>query len=93
MKKSAGKIISRIQLTEKSTVLGEANKYFFKVAPNANKIEIKNAIEELYGVKVDSVNTMNYTGKKKRLRTIRYGKRPDWKRAIVTLGEGDIDLT
>lgn len=93
MKKNAGRIINRIQLTEKSTVLGEENKYFFKVAPNANKIEIKNAIEEIYGVKVESVNTMNYTGKKKRLRTIRYGKRPDWKRAIVTLGEGDIDLT
>ncbi|MDA3797881.1 MAG: 50S ribosomal protein L23 [Kiritimatiellae bacterium] len=93
MKKRAGQIINRIQLTEKSTDLGEANKYFFKVAPNANKIEIKTAIEELYGVKVDSVNTMNYTGKKKRLRTIRYGKKPDWKRAIVTLGEGDIDLT
>jgi large subunit ribosomal protein L23 len=75
-------------LTEKGTMLKEKdNKVIFKVARGANKIEIKNAVEEIFKVKVDRVSTMNCKGKKKRLG--RYeGKRPDWKKAIVTLKEG-----
>jgi large subunit ribosomal protein L23 len=76
-------------LTEKGTMLKEKdNKVVFKVARGANKIEIKNAVEEIFKVKVDRVSTMNCKGKKKRLG--RYeGKRPDWKKAIVTLKEGE----
>ena len=75
-------------------MLGEANKYLFQVAPDSNKVEIKRAVESLFDVKVSQVNTMNYTGKRKRQRTAKYGKRPDWKRAVVTLAEGNrIDLT
>lgn len=76
-------------LTEKGTLLKETdNKVMFKVAKSANKIEIKNAIEEIFKVKVDRVTTMNYMGKTKRMG--RYeGKRPDWKKAIVTLKEGE----
>lgn len=76
-------------LTEKGTLLKETdNKVMFKVAKSANKIEIRNAIEEIFKVKVDRVTTMNYMGKTKRMG--RYeGKRPDWKKAIVTLKEGE----
>ncbi len=60
----------------------------------ANKIEIKQAVEELFNVNVTKVNTMNRQGKRKRERTSRYGRTSDWKRAVVTLKEGEtIDLT
>lgn len=93
--KDPGSIVLDLQLTEKSTVLGETqNKYMFRVAPAANKIEIKQAVEKLFGVSVKSVNTINYDGKRKRERTSKFGKRSDWKRAVVTLKEGSkIDLT
>ncbi len=93
--KDASSIVRDIQVTEKGTRLGETqNKYLFRVARSANKIEIKRAVEQLFGVSVKSVNTMNYSGKKKRERTTRYGKRADWKRAVVTLRKGsNIDLT
>ena len=76
-------------LTEKGTLLKESeNKVLFKVARSANKIEIKNAVETIFKVKVDRVTTMNYEGKKKRMG--RYeGRRPDWKKAIVKLKEGE----
>lgn len=76
-------------LTEKGTLLKETdNKVLFRVAKHANKIEIKQAVEEIFKVKVDRVTTMNYKGKTKRMG--RYeGKRPDWKKAIVTLKEGE----
>ena len=75
-------------VSEKSMGLMEENKYSFQVAKAANKIEIKRAVEELFKVKVVNVTTRNYKGKVKRLN--RYvGKRPDTKRAIVTLKEGD----
>jgi large subunit ribosomal protein L23 len=76
-------------LTEKGTLLKEKdNKVLFRVAKKANKIEIKKAVEEIFKVKVDSVTTMVCKGKKKRMG--RYeGKRPDWKKAIVTLKEGE----
>lgn len=87
--KHPGAVIKELQVTEKGTMLAEANnKYFLKVAPTANKIEIKRAVETMFNVKVDSVNTMRYAGKRKRMRSVRFGKRPDWKRAIVTLKEG-----
>lgn len=64
----------------------EYKRYTFKVDVNANKIEIKKAVEEIFGVEVAKVNTMNVTGKKKRMG--RYeGRRPSWKKAIVTLKE------
>lgn len=87
--KHAGDIIRRIQVTEKATARTEKlNQYFFEVEPGSNKFQIKRAVETLYGVKVASVNTMRYEGKKRRISTVRYGRRPDWKRAIVTLKSG-----
>jgi large subunit ribosomal protein L23 len=76
-------------LTEKGTLLKEReNKVLFRVAKGANKIEIKNAIERMFKVKVERVATMNCLGKTKRMG--RYeGKRPDWKKAVVTLKEGE----
>ena len=85
--------IKGLHITEKGTQLAGLNKYLFKVDPSANKIEIKQAVENFFKVKVLRVNTMNYTGKKRRERTLHYGKKPDWKRAVVTLRAGDkIDL-
>ena len=82
-------IIKEVQVTEKGTAQTEVgNKYFFKVDRTANKPEIKHAVEALFDVSVKSVNTMRYEGKRKRERTVRFGKRADWKRAIVTLEEG-----
>ena len=83
-------IIKTVQLTEKGTRLMEKeNKYLFTVDSSANKIEIARAVENQFKVSVAAVNTMNYEGKKKRERTVRYGKRAKWKRAVVTLKEGD----
>ncbi len=88
-------VIERVQLTEKGAALSEShNKYLFRVARGANKMEIKQAVESLYKVTVTSVNTMNYLGKRKRERRMDFGKRSDWKRAVVTLKEGDtLDFT
>jgi len=93
--KNPGIIIEKLQLTEKASHLAETkNKYFFRVNPAANKMEIKRAVEDMFKVSVAAVNTMRYLGKKKRERTARYGKKSDWKRAVVTLKEGSkIDLT
>ena len=74
-------------ISEKSYGLLEENKYTFVVAPDANKTQIKIAVEKVFGVKVVSVNTLNRNGKRKRTRT-GYGKRKDTKRAIVTLSAG-----
>ena len=86
-------IIKTASLTEKSTLMSEKqNKYVFRVSPKANKIQIKNAIERLFQKTVVDVNTCNYAGKEKRLRGP-LGRRPRWKKAIVTLKEGEkIDL-
>ena len=76
-------------MTEKSTALRTAaNQYVFKVKPEANKIEIKKAIEERFQVKVQSVNTMNVQGKLKRTRGM-LGRRAAWKKAVVRLRQGD----
>lgn len=88
-------IIEKVLLTEKGTSLGEKhNKYLFRVHPAANKLEIRQAVEKTFNVKVTRINTMNRRGKRKRLRTMQYGMTSGWKRAVVTLKEGDkIDLT
>ena len=78
-------VIRKVLITEKGTVMRETlRQYFFEVARDANKIEIKRAVEAVFHVKVDSVQTMQMQGKVKRQgRTI--GRRNDWKKAIVTL--------
>ena len=87
-------IIQTASLTEKSTLLSEKqNKYVFRVSPRASKIQIKQAIEKLFNKKVIDVNTCNNAGKKKRERRADFGRKPHWKKAIVTLKEGEkIDL-
>lgn len=80
-------IIIKPIITEKSMSGLAENKYTFKVAKNANKIEIAKAVEELFGVEVKSVNTMNCRGRSKRVGMSR-GTTPAWKKAIVTLTEG-----
>ena len=82
-------IIKKLLVTEKGTRLKEsANQYLFEVDRNANKTHIKQAVEKIFDVKVLSVNTMNRRGKVKR-RGLIEGKRPDTKRAIVTVAPGD----
>lgn len=84
------KIIKRpIALTEKAAVLKEdANQVIFEVDPRANKVQIRGAVEELFEVRVQSVNTLIQRGKVKRMGR-QYYKRPNWKKAVVTLREGD----
>ncbi|MGQ9603442.1 MAG: 50S ribosomal protein L23 [bacterium] len=86
-------IVLKPLVTEKSSNLRQKeNKYAFGVARNANKIEIKRAIESLFNVKVKDVRTLLVRGKVKRMGVFS-GKRPDWKKAIVTLEQGQtIDL-
>ncbi|MDQ1642849.1 MAG: large subunit ribosomal protein [Actinomycetota bacterium] len=79
-------------VSEKSYGLLDENKYTFLVHPDANKTEIKIAVEKVFGVKVDGVNTINRAGKRKRTRT-GFGRRSATKRAIVTVHAGDrIDI-
>ena len=90
-------IIIRPIITERSMEATGTKKYVFEVAPTAGKIEIKNAVEQIFGVKVAKVNTINYDGKAKRLGAARRGKKrrygrfegytSSWKKAIVTLTE------
>jgi large subunit ribosomal protein L23 len=85
-------IIIKPVISEKSYGLLDQNKYTFLVHPEANKTQIKMAVEQIFDVKVTSVNTINRKGKRKRTR-FGYGKRPDTKRAIVSLKDGDrIDI-
>jgi large subunit ribosomal protein L23 len=87
--KQVQSIIRRPLITEKSTRQKDVDhQYVFEVDRDANKIEIQQAVEHLFKVKVLKVHTSNVLGKVKRLGR-RSGKRPDWKRAIVTLKEGD----
>lgn len=78
-------------VSEKSYGLLDEGKYTFLVDPRANKTEIKIAVEQIFGVKVESVNTINRQGKARRTRT-GVGRRKNTKRAIVTLREGSIDI-
>ena len=82
--KSIYDIIRRPIITEKSMAAMANRKYTFIVDPDANKIEIKEAVEKIFGVKVQKVCTMNMRGKVKRV-GVHVGRRPDWKKAIVTL--------
>ena len=78
-------------ISEKSYGLLDEDKYTFVVRPDANKTQIKIAVEKVFGVKVASVNTLNRQGKRKRTRA-GFGQRPDTKRAVVTLREGRIEI-
>ncbi|MBP7830065.1 MAG: 50S ribosomal protein L23 [Kiritimatiellae bacterium] len=83
-------IVRKVLLTEKGTAMKEKdNRYLFEVSRDANKIEIRQAVEKLFKVKVTRVNTLNRSGKQKRLRTMKYGWTADSKRAVVALREGD----
>jgi large subunit ribosomal protein L23 len=81
-------VLRRPLVTEKSTVLAERNKYCFEVARDANKAQIKEAVEKAFKVKVSSVNVMTVPGKMRRAGRQR-GMTPDWKKALVTVEEGN----
>jgi large subunit ribosomal protein L23 len=84
-------IIDTVQLSEKATLLSEVNnEYVFKVDPRANKLEIKEAVEKLFGKKVAAVRTANYRGKKKRERRADFGRTKHWKKAFVRLEDGEV---
>ncbi len=83
-------VVKTARLTEKGTRQGtKFNQYTIVADPRANKFQIKKAVEELFKVKVTRVNTLNVRGKARRQRTAQAGKAPNWKKAIVTLKEGD----
>ena len=88
-------IVKTVRLTEKGTRQREKfNQYTVVADRRATKIQIRKAVEELFKVKVTKCNTLNVRGKSRRKRTLQAGKAPDWKKAIVTLKEGDkIQLT
>jgi large subunit ribosomal protein L23 len=88
-------IIKTVRLTEKGTKQGEKfNQYTVVADPRANKTQIRSAVQELFKVKVTSVNTLNVRGKDRRQRTAQAGRTSNWKKAIVTLKQGDkISLT
>ena len=92
--KEAHDIIRSVLVTEKASLLSEKlNKYVFRVAPSANKIEIKRAVETLFKKKVRLVNTLQVEGKKKRERRADFGRKTHWKKAIITLAPGEkIDI-
>ncbi len=81
-------IIIKPVISEKSTGMMVDNKYVFKVAYNSNKLTVKLAVKEIFGVTPEKVNIINVRGKNRRLR-YRMGKRSAWKKAIVTLKAGD----
>ncbi len=83
-------VIKTVRLTEKGTRQGEKyNQYTVVADRRANKMQIRQAVQELFKVKVTRVNTLNVHGKARRRRTTQAGETPDWKKAIVTLKEGD----
>lgn len=83
-------IIDTVRMSEKAALLQEnENTYTFKVDRSANKIEIKNAVEKFFKVKVLDVRTCNYAGKAKRRRRADAGRTASWKKAIVRLKDGD----
>ena len=87
MATTAYDIIKRPVITEQSMEMTEMKRYTFEVAKSANKIEIAKAVEEIVGVKVVKVNTLNMQGKEKRTGAYPKGRRPSWKKAVVTLSE------
>ncbi|MFZ4116536.1 MAG: 50S ribosomal protein L23 [Chthoniobacterales bacterium] len=93
--KEATQLIQKVHISEKASLVAEKlNQYVFRVSPEANKIEIKNAIERLFKKHVVAVRTMQYAGKKKRERRADFGRRAHWKKAVVSLAPGEkIELT
>ena len=87
MATNAYDIVKRPVITEQSMEQSEMKRYTFEVAKSANKIEIAKAVEEIFGVKVVKVNTLNMQGKEKRTGAYPKGRRPSWKKAVVTLSE------
>ena len=88
--KDARQVIIEPVVSEKSYALLEEGVYTFRVHPSASKPEIRDAVQKIFGVTVTNVNTLNRDGKRRRnRRTGTWGKRPDTKRAFVTLAEGD----
>ncbi len=86
--KTSYDVLKNILRTEKGSGMLAENKYLFNVSVDSNKVQIKQAVEDVYNVKVVKVNTIKVQGKWKRLR-YKEGKTPDWKKAIVTLKQGD----
>ncbi len=87
---NAFEVIKTVRLTEKGTRQGEKfNQYTVVADRRANKTEIRQAVQELFKVKVTKINTLNVRGKSRRQRTTQAGRAPDWKKAIVTLKDGD----
>ena len=88
-------VVKTVRVTEKGSAQTEVlNQYQIVVEKHANKIDVKRAVEQLFKVKVLRVNTLNVRGKARRERTVQFGRTPAWKKAIVTLKEGDkIELT
>jgi large subunit ribosomal protein L23 len=83
-------VIKTVRLTEKGTAQGEKfNQYTVVADRRANKVQIRQAVQELFQVKVLRVNTLNVRGKDRRQRTAQAGKDPNWKKAVVTLKQGD----
>lgn len=83
-------VVKTVRVTEKGTGLtAKHNQYQLVVDRRANKLDIKHAVEKLFKVKVLRVNTMQVRGKARRQRTLQFGRTPSWKKAIVTLREGD----
>jgi large subunit ribosomal protein L23 len=89
--KDIGRILLNPVLSEKASNMKPLKKYVFRIGVDYNKIEVKKAIEDLYSVKVEKVNIVNMAPKYKRVR-LQYGFTRAWKKAIVTLKEGEIDL-
>ncbi|MDQ2657383.1 MAG: 50S ribosomal protein L23 [Bacteroidota bacterium] len=86
-------VLKKPLVTEKVSALNEKGKYGFIVDSDANKVEIKKAVEKQYGVNVEKVNTMNVMGKLKTRYTkagVLAGRRPNYKKAIVTLAQGEV---
>ena len=87
---NAFEVIKTVRLTEKGTRQGEKfNQYTVVADRRANKTEIRQAVQELFKVKVTKINTLNVRGKARRQRTSQAGRAPSWKKAIVTLKDGD----
>ena len=82
-------IVKRPLVTEKSIRIRALDKYCFEVDPNANKIEIGQAVKQIFNVTVEKVNTLRVRGKTRRLGRFPEGRKPNWKKAIVTLKAGE----
>ena len=88
-------VVKTVRVTEKGTMQSEKlNQYQIVVDKHANKVDVKRAVEQLFKVKVMRVNTMHVRGKARRERTVQFGRTSSWKKAVVTLKDGDkIELT